>query len=524
MLNEESQQKDEGHTLKTKPLLRRNKASKNGGEGVKIPITKVSKEDGQKFGYRLWDPVNKRIIRKAQLRRFTRKRQPSRRYSPNDYCLCFGNGKPILERYTDSDMAGDVDTRKSISGYLIAFAEGAVSWQSRLQKCIALSTTEAEYIAITEGLSNKASGHDSVGSGEHGHGRGISQRGGTSYRGRSRSRGSYSQNGYGRGSYSQTGYGRGKSNVQCFQCRKFGHYSSECTNKRENYANLAEASDDIIEEPTLLIVHNDSVEKNNVWYLDSGASNHMCGRKEYFVNLKEEIGGLVSLGDGSKLQVAGRGQIQIYQKDGKIRYISDVYYIPSMKSNILSLSQLLEKGDIIHMEDNQLYLRNASGQLIARPINFEQAVTEECWKTAMEEEMMSINKNDTWELSSLPPNQQAIGLMGYSDSDWGRDPEERKSTTGYVFYFGSTAFTWTSKKQPIVALSSCEAEYVAVSFIVCEAIWLRNLLAGLNHTQEGSTMIYVDNKSAIELSKNPIQHGRSKHIDTRFHFLRAEDN
>ncbi|KAL5774246.1 hypothetical protein ACOSP7_011803 [Xanthoceras sorbifolium] len=104
-----------------------------------------------------------------------------------------------------------------------------------------------------------------------------------------------------------------------FNVEKFGHYSSECTNKHENYANLAEASDDIIEEPTLLIVHNDSVEKNNVWYLDSGASNHMCGRKEYFVNLKEEIGGSVSLGDGSKLQVAGRGQIQIYQKDGKIR-------------------------------------------------------------------------------------------------------------------------------------------------------------------------------------------------------------
>lgn len=111
-------------------------------------------------------------------------------------------------------------------------------------------------------------------------------------------------------------------------------------------------------------------------------------------------------------------------------------------------------------------------------------------------------------------------LMGYSDSDWGRDLEERNSTTGYVFYFGSTAFTWTSKKQPIVALSSYEAEYVAVSFTVCEAIWLRNLLAGLNHTQEGSTVIYVDNKSTIKLSKNPIQRGRSKHIDTRLHFLR----
>jgi hypothetical protein len=65
-------------------------------------------------------------------------------------CLCFGDGKPVLDGYTDADMAGDIDYRKSTSRYLITFAERAVSWQSKLQKCIALSTTEAEYIAITE--------------------------------------------------------------------------------------------------------------------------------------------------------------------------------------------------------------------------------------------------------------------------------------------------------------------------------------------------------------------------------------
>ena len=64
--------------------------------------------------------------------------------------LCFGKGEPILDGFTDSDMAGDVDSRKSTSGYLITFAGGAVTWQSRLQKCVALSTTEAEFIAITE--------------------------------------------------------------------------------------------------------------------------------------------------------------------------------------------------------------------------------------------------------------------------------------------------------------------------------------------------------------------------------------
>jgi transposase InsO family protein len=65
-------------------------------------------------------------------------------------CLCFGNGKQVLDGFTDADMAGDIDSRKSTSGYLITYSGGAVSWQSRLQKCVALSTTEAEYIAITE--------------------------------------------------------------------------------------------------------------------------------------------------------------------------------------------------------------------------------------------------------------------------------------------------------------------------------------------------------------------------------------
>ena len=65
-------------------------------------------------------------------------------------CLCFGNGKTMLDGYADADMAGDLDNRKSTSGYLMTFAGGAMSWQSKLQKCIALSTTEAEYIAVTE--------------------------------------------------------------------------------------------------------------------------------------------------------------------------------------------------------------------------------------------------------------------------------------------------------------------------------------------------------------------------------------
>ena len=65
-------------------------------------------------------------------------------------CLRFGGSKPSLEGYTDSDMVGDLDCRKSTYGYLLTFASGAISWKSKLQKCVSLSTTKAEYIVDTE--------------------------------------------------------------------------------------------------------------------------------------------------------------------------------------------------------------------------------------------------------------------------------------------------------------------------------------------------------------------------------------
>ena len=68
----------------------------------------------------------------------------------SDECLYFGVSNSILKGYTDSDMAGDLDNRKSTTGYFFTFSGGAISWQSKLQKCVALSTTEAEYIAASD--------------------------------------------------------------------------------------------------------------------------------------------------------------------------------------------------------------------------------------------------------------------------------------------------------------------------------------------------------------------------------------
>ena len=84
---------------------------------------------------------------------------------------------------------------------------------------------------------------------------------------------------------------------------------------------------------------------------------------------------------------------------------------------------------------------------------------------------------------------------------------------------GDTAFTWTSKKQPIVTLSTCEAEYVVATSSVCHAIWLRNLLKELQMLQDEAMKIFVDNKSTLALVKNLVFHDQSKHINTRYHFI-----
>ncbi|GAA0153908.1 transmembrane signal receptor [Lithospermum erythrorhizon] len=111
-------------------------------------------------------------------------------------------------------------------------------------------------------------------------------------------------------------------------------------------------------------------------------------------------------------------------------------------------------------------------------------------------------------------------LVAYTDSDYAGDLNDRKSTSGYVFKFSSGAVAWTSKKQPIVSLSTTEAEFIAAAVCTCQAIWMQRILKELGHDGEKCINIKCDNSSTIKLSKNPVMHGMSKHIDVRYHFLR----
>jgi len=100
------------------------------------------------------------------------------------------------------------------------------------------------------------------------------------------------------------------------------------------------------------------------------------------------------------------------------------------------------------------------------------------------------------------------------------DEDDGKSTTGHVFYFGGSPISWCSQKQNVVALSSCEAEFMAGTEAAKQAIWLQELIEEIKGSTCERVMILINNKSAIALSKNPVFHGRSKHIHKRYHFIR----
>ena len=113
-------------------------------------------------------------------------------------------------------------------------------------------------------------------------------------------------------------------------------------------------------------------------------------------------------------------------------------------------------------------------------------------------------------------------FVGFSDADWAGDLDDRKSTSGHLFQISGGAVTWRSKKQTCVALSTAEAEYMALASSVQEAIWMRQLTDELGNGPTEATTIFEDNQSAICDTKNPQFHGRAKHIGIKYHFIREQ--
>ena len=115
-----------------------------------------------------------------------------------------------------------------------------------------------------------------------------------------------------------------------------------------------------------------------------------------------------------------------------------------------------------------------------------------------------------------------LDIYGYSDSDWASSTEDRRSTTGYYFALNASGppISWKSRKQPTVALSSCEAEYMALSAATQEILYLIKVMKDLKI--QVNPVILSDSQSALYLVQNPTNHNRTKHIDIRYHFVREK--
>lgn len=192
---------------------------------------------------------------------------------------------------------------------------------------------------------------------------------------------------------------------------------------------------------------------------------------------------------GSRLSKEGSGELvdatTYKQMVGSLMYLTATR--PDLMFVVCLISRFMEKPTQLHLQAAKRILRYLRGT-IELGIQYKKGVEEK--------------------------------LFAFTDSDYAGDLDDRKSTSGYVFMLGSRAVSWSSKKQPVVTLSTTEVEFIVAASCACQAIWVRRILEKLGQTQEKCTVIFCDNSSTIKLSKNHVMHGRSKHIDVRFHFLR----
>eukprot|EP00253_Pinus_taeda_P015515 PITA_15515 len=135
----------------------------------------------------------------------------------------------------------------------------------------------------------------------------------------------------------------------------------------------------------------------------------------------------------------------------------------------------------------------------------------------------SLSANDESTAVHQPTYRSMIGSMLYlTDADWARSVDDRKSTSGGEFFMGSRLISWFNKKQSSIALSTAEAEYVAVASCCTQLLWMMQTLQDFQITYTPPISIFCDNTSEISISNNLVMHSKTKHIPIRYHFLREQ--
>ena len=113
-----------------------------------------------------------------------------------------------------------------------------------------------------------------------------------------------------------------------------------------------------------------------------------------------------------------------------------------------------------------------------------------------------------------------LHLSAFIDADWAGDPDDRRSTLGFLVYLGLNPITWSAKKQPTVSRSSIESEYRALAIASAELCWIRTLLKDLGVFLSQTPVLWCDNVSTLAIASNPVFHAHTNHIEVDFHFVR----
>lgn len=190
--------------------------------------------------------------------------------------------------------------------------------------------------------------------------------------------------------------------------------------------------------------------------------------------------------------------------------------------------------DAVKMKDVNMY-REAVGSLIylttfthpylcfvvSKLLQYLCEPTEEQWIT-VKHVFRYLKGTTNKELRFRRNDTEKLGIMAYSDADWAGDTADRRSTTGYCVSLSknSSFVSWKTKKQPTVALSTCEAEYTALASTMQECKYLEQLLEGIDDYKDTQTVVYEDNQGTIALAKNLVNQQRCKYVDIKYHFVR----